>query len=290
MTDGMIPLRFNPADYQPQGNSPYFRMPVGFGPFPGPRQIPHPGKRDPSQSRRTVASVTYRSDSEAIRKLLPTCFDPDPAATVTVEVQQLENLDWLAGRGYSTLGVKFPATCATDAGVIQGDFLAILWENLADPIISGREELGFAKLWCEIDQTVSSTSQKKYCGHWMGHHFFEMELTDLSEATQTPAAPKPLFHYKYFPKTGHPGVTDAAYAIMTPVQNPSLVVDRRLSAKGSFRFTKSSWEELPTLFHIVNALEQLPIKEFLSATLVSSHGAKDFSDQTILHTTSPVSL
>jgi hypothetical protein len=77
---------------------------------------------------------------------------------------------------------------------------------------------------------------------------------------------------------------------MTPVQNPSLVVDRRLTGKGSFRFTKSSWEELPTLFHIVNALAQLPIKEFLSATLVSSHGAKDFSDQTILHTTSPANL
>jgi hypothetical protein len=227
---------------------------------------------------------------EAIRKLLPTCFEPDSAATVTVEVQQLENLDWLAGRGYSTLGVKFPATCATDNGVICGDFLAILWENLADPIISGREELGFAKLWCEIDQTVSSTSQKKYSAHWLGHHFFDLELTDLTEAAQPPPAPKPLFHYKYFPKTGHPGVADAAYAIMTPVENPWLVVDRRLTGKGSVQFTKSSWEELPTLFHIVNALAQVPIKEFLSATLVSSHGAKDFSDQKILRTTSPASL
>ena len=124
----------------------------------------------------------------------------------------------------------------------------------------------------------------------MGHPFFEMDLTDLSDATQTPPAPKPLFHYKYFPKTGHPGVADAAYAIMTPVENPSLVVDRRLTGKGSFQFTQSSWEELPTLFHIVNALAQLPIKEFLSATFVSSHGAKDFSDQTILQTKSPASL
>lgn len=257
-------------------------MPVGFGPFPGPRQIPSPGRREPAASRRTTASVTCATEWDAIRKLLPACFEPGATPTVTVEVQQIENLDWLAGRGYTTLGVKFPATFRTGTEVIEGDFLAVLWENLADPIISGREELGFAKLWCDIDETVRIGHRRKFAAGWLGHKFLEMEVEGLREASGPIPARRPLLHYKYVPKTGCPGEADTAYAVMTPAENPELVVDRRLTAEGRFEFRESSWEELPTLFHIVNPLAGLPLKGFLSASLVYSHGGKDLSDQTIL--------
>jgi hypothetical protein len=276
------PTTFAPRDRTENAAGLYHRMPVGFGPFPGPRQIPHPGRREPSTSRRTVASVTYLTERDAIRELLPPCFAPGADPTVTVEIQKLENLDWLAGRGYSTLGVKFPAVFAAAAGDVEGDFLAVLWENLADPIISGREELGFAKLWCDIDETASGDNEKKYSGSWLGHHFAELELTGLREATGPAPARRPLLHYKYIPKTGCPGEADAAYAVMTPAENPHLVVDRRLAGEGRFKFRESGWEDLPTLFHIVNPLSRLPLKEFRAASLVCSHGGKDLSDQTIL--------
>jgi len=268
----------------------YYRMPIGFGPFPGPRQIPGPGRRMPGASRRTTASVTCATEMDALRKLLPSCFEPGAAPTVTVEVQQIENLDWLAGRGYSTLGVKFPATFQTSTEVIEGDFLAVLWENLADPIISGREELGFSKLWCEIEETVRIGNRRKFTGQWLGHEFVKIELVGLRE-TEGPVPPRrPLFHYKYMPRTGCPGEADAAYPVMTPAENPELVVDRRFSADGSFEFRESSWEELPTLFHIVNSFAGLPNKGFLGASLVYSHGGKDLSDQMILNSQQPVGL
>ncbi len=276
------PIIFSLRDHTENGAGLYRRMPVGFGPFPGPRQIPHPGRREPSTSRRTVASVTYLTESEAIRELLPPCFTPGSEPTVTVEIQKLENLDWLAGRGYSTLGVKFPAIFPSAAGDVEGDFLAVLWENLADPILSGREELGFAKLWCDIDEEVPVGDGKTYSGSWLGHPFAELELTGLQEATGPAPVKRPLLHYKYIPKTGCPGEADAAYAVMTPTDNPHLVVDRRLTAEGHFKFRESRWEDLPTLFHIVNPLSRLPLKEFRAASLVYSHGGKDLSDQTIL--------
>jgi hypothetical protein len=276
------PTTFAPRDNTANAGEFYRRMPVGFGPYPGPRQIPHPGQRELSTSRRTVATVTYSTEWDAIKELLPPCFTPGAVPTVTLEVQKLENLDWLAGRGYSTLGVKFPAIFTSATGDIEGDFLAVLWENLADPIISGREELGFAKLWCDIDETAEGTDEMKYSGSWLGHHFVEMELTGLREATTPAPARRPLLHYKYFPKTGCPGEADAAYPVMTPTENPHLVVDRRLTAEGRFTFRESAWQDLPTLFHIVNPLSRLPLKEFCSASLVYSHGGKDLSDQTIL--------
>ena len=179
-------------------------MPVGFGPFPGPRQIPHPGRCEPSTSRRTVASVTYLTGREDIRELLPPCFLPGPEPTVTVEIQKLENLDWLAGRGYSTWGVKFPAIFPSAKGDVEGDFLAVLWENLADPILSGREELGFAKIWCDIDEEAPVGDGKKYSGRWLGHPFAELELTGLREATGPAPARRPLLHTNIFQKPDVP--------------------------------------------------------------------------------------
>jgi hypothetical protein len=261
----------------------YLRMPVGFGPFPGPRQIPVAGKRDPVNSpRRMVAGVTYETDLKAIAALLPPGFTAR-AATVTVEVQHLEEIDWLAGRGYSTLGVKFPVEYQGVKESIEGDFLAVLWENLADPILSGREELGYSKLWCDIEDTVKSADTRKFSGVWMGHPFFSMELTNLREATEPAGARRPLLHYKYIPKTGCPGEADAAYAVVTPAENPHLKVVQRLVAEGSFHFVHSKWEELPTLFHIVNALAGLPLLRFKSAALTISRGGKDLSDQRIVN-------
>ena len=52
------------------------------------------------------------------------------------------------------------------------------------------------------------------------------------------------------------------------------------SASGHFR--QSTWEELPTLVHIVNALSELTLGDCVEATLMKSHGGKDLSDQRIL--------
>ena len=277
------PGLFASPDQKRNGESRYFRMPVGFGPFPGPRQIPTPGQRTPAASGRTTISVTCLTEREAIRELLPACFEPGAHPTITVEVQQIENLDWLAGRGYSTLGVKFPVTFLTGTGeILEGDFLAVLWENLADPIISGREELGFAKLWCAIDETVRTGHRRKFAASWLGHKFLEIEVEGMREASGPISPRKPLLHYKYIPKTGCPGEADAAYAVMTPSANPDLVVDQRYTAEGRFEFLKSNWEELPTLFHIVNRLARMPIHGLCAASVVYSHGGKDLSDQTIL--------
>ena len=63
---------------------------------------------------------------------------------MTVAATYMKEIAWLAGRGYNTLGVSFPATFTGEEDEVTGNFLTVLWENLTDPIITGREELGFA--------------------------------------------------------------------------------------------------------------------------------------------------
>ena len=51
---------------------------------------------------------------------------------------------------------------------------------------------------------------------------------------------------------------------------------------GSVQFHKATWEEVPTLYNIVNVLSALKATEWLGITIVKTVGAKDYSDQRIL--------
>jgi hypothetical protein len=255
-----------------------YRMPVGFGPFPGPRQVPPGRSNDPTRfPRRRIASVRYLTDGPTLKRLLPVGFELDGEPVVTAEMHHMTEIDWLAGRGYAMFGIRFPARYAGKQDEERGQFLAVLWENLADPIISGREELGYAKLWCDIPEPRVSGGTHGYKATWLGFTFAEMELHDLVEDTQPAPAAQNTLHYKYVP-SATPGEADAAYATMVPAHNPGLTVERRLSGRGSVTFCPGRWEDIPTLHHIVAPLAALPVLETRGASLVHARGGKDLSD------------
>jgi hypothetical protein len=52
--------------------------------------------------------------------------------------------------------------------------------------------------------------------------------------------------------------------------------------EGTVQFHEASWEDMPTMFHIANALHNLEVKEYLGAMMVKTVGGKDLSDQRIL--------
>jgi hypothetical protein len=112
---------------------------------------------------------------------------------------------------------------STYRGTIEGLFQPVLWENLADPII-GREELGYAKLFADIE-----------------------------------------------------------YPVMTPPQSNRRIL-RTWQGEGRTTFHRATWEELPTLVHIINALAALAVVGPVGAGMVESVGGKDLRDQCRLDT------
>ncbi|CAN5639897.1 hypothetical protein BH09PSE5_BH09PSE5_28130 [soil metagenome] len=58
-------------------------------------------------------------------------------------------LAWLAGPVYSLLGVKSPVRYTGGRDTVKGPFLRVLWESRVEPILTGREELGYPELYCE---------------------------------------------------------------------------------------------------------------------------------------------
>jgi len=160
---------------------------------------------------------------------------------------------WLGDTGYNHCGLYIHGVQYTkkDGAKVHGTFLPILFENLADPIITGREELGASKLFCDIDIQETGASHKVTMG-WRGTVFAELDFdglvdgppasanaatqvnsadTDCRNEDQKPIVPKPMpddgmLMYRYIPAVGEPGKADAEYAVFDAYTGQAEAKDR----------------------------------------------------------------
>lgn len=255
-------------------------MPLGFGPAPGPRQTAEGQPIFAGKTESLSIFVTVESDGSALADLLPSPFRLD-APRLTVGIHRLRNIEWLGGRGYNIAEVRLPVVVDTAEGPLAGDYLSVLWENRADPIMTGREELGWAKLFADIDDpcphepgdTLASTVS------WDGHRFLGVEVTDVEPARIAAGASRPRFHFKYIPSTGRWGQADVAQPVMTPAEDPARVVQGQWTGRGSFAFEPATFLQLPTMHHIINKLASLPIGPAVQTTVLLARGGKTLRDQ-----------
>ncbi len=266
----------------PNPGKPMYRMPITFGPSLGPRQGPDgmPFVAELDHDIRT-ASVTVETDGDALRELLPPGLEL-AAPNFTVVICEITNIDWLAGRGYNLVNVNWPVTYrAADGTTIDGDFVSVLWENMADPIMTGREEMGYPKLFADIpDISVADDHSATASASWDGFTFLEMNLSDLQAVEPVPqAVPRATFVYKYFPMAEHWGESDVSYLSLTPAEANNMRILHHSSANGQVRFNQATWKELPTLVTIVNGLAQLPVGRTISAGLTATVGGVNFRKQ-----------
>lgn len=267
-----------------------YRMPTHFGPATGPRQGADGRRFECKDNPKTTSiSVSFLTDPAQLKPLLPPAFSLAGEPVVSVAVTYMTEIEWLAGRGYNTLGVSFPATFRGERDTATGSFLTVLWENLTDPIITGREELGFAKIYCELPEPTVLAGEWHATASWLGFRFLDIHAGNLVQ--QTPAEIAALtqnatgdgiLHYKYMPRTGEWGTADVAYACLTPAATPNRVVNERWAGTGRVHFHSARWEDMPTQYNIVNTFAGLEILELRGASVTKSVGGKDLSDQRIL--------
>jgi len=263
-----------------------YRMPTHFGPATGPRRG-HEGRRfDGINSPKSVSmSVSFLSNAEQLENLLPPGFALHGDPIVTVSETNMTEIEWLAGRGYSVLGVTIPAKFTGETDTAVGPFLTVLWENLADPIITGREELGFSKIYCELPDIRVVGDSAGTQASWLGFNFLDMEVSNLKPRTEPKSGEKVdgQLHYKYMPRTGEWGTADSQYAVITPAEGSNAVVHEDLVGDGAINWNRARWEDLPTFYQVVNAFADLEVNEVIGGTVSRSTGGKDLSDQKILY-------
>lgn len=262
-----------------------YRMPTHFGPAYGPRQVPDGVAIDPKRSRRTTSvAAHFLTEAKALEQHLPEGFTLSGEPVVTVEFHHMTDIDWLAGRGYTMAWVSWPATFKGSRDHATGKFLAVIWENLADAIITGRDEIGHPKLYADIEEARRWNGVQISSAAWRGFRFLELEVSELEDAEHTPqTVPSDgTLMLKYKPRTGSWGETDLRQVTLTPAADPDRQVEKRQTGVGVVRFHKADWSDLPTMFNVVNALAALPVVEARGGSVTFSRGGKTYRDQRVL--------
>lgn len=268
-----------------------YRMPTVFGPAPGPRQHPS-GRMWTLEESGTMQSdwmrVAYRTDADKLARLLPPGFELRGEPVLSVSCAWFNNLYWLAGRGYGILSLDFPVTYRGKDEVIEGSFCPVIWEGRPDAIMTGREELGFPKMFAHftpLDWDRNSGNASCSVG-WMDHYFCDVRLSGLvEESNPTKILPGsgggPQLYYKYMPRTSPGGCegADVEYVTTGAPKGSSaanIVMDdfqyRRWTGTGEVSWHRATFEQLPLTAHVVNAIADLTIGEVVEAELVSFSG------------------
>ena len=262
-----------------------YRMPTHFGPAPGPRQLPSDLARDAKTSpQRLSISASFLTDPKALEAHTPEGFSLHGDPVVSVEFHYMNGIDWLAGRGYTMIHVGWPVQFTGRRDRALGKFLAVVWENLADPIISGRDEIGHPKLYAEIEPPRFWDATYHCCAQWMGFRFLELKVSGIENKTEIEEAPASdgTLMLKYLPQTGAWGDAAQMQVTLTPAADPDRRVLSHQSGNAELRFHSATWSDLPTMAHVTNALAALPIEVMRAAKIVRSQGGKTYRDQRVL--------
>ena len=87
---------------------------------------------------------------------------------------------------------------------------------------------------------------------------------------------------KYVPRTGAWGETDLCQVTLTPSGDPDNHVEQRQTGAGTVRFHKANFSDLPTMYHVVNALAALPVHRSARRRGHAFAGGKSYRDQRVL--------
>lgn len=263
-----------------------YRMPLSFGEVPGARNIPSHVTVDHDRFPEiTRFAVHFRTDAAILESQLPPRLTLAGEPIVTLYFATMKRIQWLAGRDYNVLSYSFPCHFAGKRDDVIAQFKAVLWEGLPDPCISGREDLGFPKLWCELPEPRFLDGRHSFEANWLGFRLFEASFEEGEDVGSLPAVPGEAattgtICHKYIPRTGSPGIADIDQLIYWP-QFDAKNVTRVNLGKGEFRFNRARWEDLPTMHHVVNALAGLPV-EILQSEMVWASGQGAVSNLQIL--------
>jgi hypothetical protein len=265
--------------------APMYRMPVSFGPAPGPRNLPASQRHRRFDKHAVVLTLSAFTDADALGALLPPGFVIDGEARLELVVHVLSDIGWLAGRGYNIVMVRIPARWQGQERV-SGHFVPVVWENMADPILTGREELGWPKIFADVPQPVSGPTHMSGSAEWHGFRFLTFAADELHScappAASPTAGPQPMMFHKYMPRTGEWGTADVDQMTIVEPGPPTARVLSCETGAGRFAFSPARWEDMPTQYPIVNALAALPLHGFGPAVRTVTSGGTDVSGQRIL--------
>ena len=228
----------------------------------------------------TSISISFLTNAEQLEAILPEGkgLELRGEPVVSVSTSYLGALAWLAGRSYALTIVSFPVTFQGKERQVHGSFSPVIWENMTEPILTGREQIGWSKIYADIAPPAVIGDKMHCVTSWYGFKFMDLTIDNLRQLTegelkarQESMASEPSegsIHWKYIPRTGHPGEADADYLTMSTNRGapPNEIKSMSVwTGDGSVEFHRARWEDLPTMVPVVNTLADLEVKRVVGA-------------------------
>ncbi len=245
--------------------SPY-TMPFHFG--------PRPFRGSAFYGDVTTLAITYLTDRKLLAQYLPPPFEVGPEPLVHVAYAMNRQIEWLAGGSYNIIGVNASVVFNGEVDRLAGSYCLVMWENLTDPILTGREMQGIPKIYAEIPDHTIFNGAWSTCASYRGHKIVDLTIKDFKPLS--PAEVKEIENtarvsnwmgWKYIPKTGGIGA-EVSHATLFPTEAGFSEV---WLGTGEVKWHRLTWEQNPTQYHIANALEALPILEYRSAAVLKGN-------------------
>ena len=241
----------------------FYMMPFHFG--------PRAGKGSALYGDVTTIAISYLTDRKMLSEYLPKPFEVGPEPLVSVSYAMNREVAWLAGGCYNLIGVNVSAVFNGQVDHFAGSYCLVMWENLTDPILTGREIQGIPKIYAEIPDHTIFDGVWSTCAGYRGHKIVDLTIKNLDplpseqvKEIEKMARQGNWMGWKYIPKTGEPGA-EVSHATLFPTNS---TFTSAWIGTGEVNWNRLTWEQNPTQFHIVNALEKLPILEYRSAVVL----------------------
>jgi len=241
----------------------YYRMPLIMGPqWEGktPRFL---------YSQTEVVALQYLTDPASISALLPNCYKLGKEPQVTVLFGYNNGLDYMAGGGYTLAAVQVSARFDGDQDHVEGDYILVMFENQAWPMICGREDLGIPKLFADLSPIKIYPNRSLRCeaSYW-GHLLFSLELSPPNKqnrivkfAAKKIINSRPWLGYKYIPSLDGP--PDAEYPTIS--YNDTEIDELWFAKTGKIYFGNATSNEIGQVNILIEALKTLPVRQVKQA-------------------------
>ena len=232
----------------------------------------------------TTLMVTFETDRAELEAYIPDELELR-APEVQVALNQLTEINWLAGGHYNLVAVNAPVRFDGKKDQVEAAYPLVLWENRTAPILTGREQTGVPKIFADIEDLHVFLPHYATSVSYEGNTFLSMTFEaggpitgkDLEQAKRELRS-LDLIGWRYIPKVGAPGA-DLSQFIHFPQW---MEVETVFPGTGTLRWTELSAMQNPRQFHIIKALAALPVKKVVRSVLAEGEVILDTSRARVL--------
>jgi len=200
---------------------------------------------------------SYTTDGEQLSNYVPEGFELTKPE-LSIEFQQCRQVEWMAGSYYDLVSVAAPVRFNGQRDRLEGSFSLVVWENKTTPILTGNM-MGVPKIYADIEDLHILADTYRTRLSFEGSTFLELEMIRHQplDAEEVKAMNTDInsLGWRYIPKVGAPGA-DLSQPILFPMHNEP---NSAWLGSGKVKWTKSTWDQNPMQFYIINALAELPI-------------------------------